>query len=93
MSIEGSEVTCHVSEIRAVNKPQPLPGILLSTVPLYDKPRAKITKRSFKKLTLCSLGFSLELISLLTHRLQDCTSLQQFRCMRQANDRPNTGLT
>ena len=61
-----------ISEIREVNKSQPPPGILLCTVPLYNRDEAKCVIILLKKLMLCSLEFSIELISLLTHRLQDC---------------------
>ena len=61
-----------ISEIREVNKPQPPPGILHSTVPLYNRDETKCVIILLKKLMLCSLEFSIELISLLTHRLQDC---------------------
>ena len=60
-----------ISEIREVNKPQPPPGILLSTVSLYNCDETKCVIILLKKLMLCSLDFSIELISLLTHRLQD----------------------
>ena len=56
-----------ISEIREVNKPQPPPGILHSTVPLYNRDETKCVIIQLKK-----LEFSIELISLLTHRLQDC---------------------
>ena len=61
-----------ISEIREVNKPQPPPGILLSTVPLYNRDETKFVIFLLKKLMLCSLKFSIELISLLADRLQDC---------------------
>ena len=61
-----------ISEIGEVNKPQPSPGILLSMVPLYNRDETKCVIILLKKLMLCSLEFSIELISLLTHRLQDC---------------------
>ena len=71
--LEANEITmCHVSEIREMNKPQPPPGILLSTVPLYNRDETKCVNILLKTLMLCSLEFSIELISLLTHRLQDC---------------------
>ena len=64
---------CHVSEIQEMNKPQPPPGILLSTVPLYNRDETKwMIILLKKKLMLCSLEFSIELILLLTHRLPDC---------------------
>ena len=61
-----------ISEIREVKKPQPPPGILLSTVPMYNRDETKCVIILLKKLMLCSLEFSIEFISLLTHRLQDC---------------------
>ena len=61
-----------ISELQEVNKPQPPPGILLSTVSLYNRDETKCVIILLKKLMLCSLEFSIELISLLTHRLQDC---------------------
>ena len=60
-----------ISEIREVNKPQPPPGILHSTVPLYNRDETKCVIILLKKLMLCSLEFNIQLISLLTHRLQD----------------------
>ena len=57
------------SEIREVNKRQPPPGILLSMVPLYNRDETKCVVILLKKVMLCSLEFSKELISLLTHRL------------------------
>ena len=60
------------SEIREVNKRQPPLGILLSTFPLYNRVETKCVIILLKRLMLCSLEFSIELISLLTHRLQDC---------------------
>ena len=61
-----------IIEIREVNKPQPPPGILLSTVSLYNRDETKCVIILLKKLMLCSLDFSKELLSLLTNRLQDC---------------------
>ena len=61
-----------ITEIREVNKRQSPPEILLSTVPLYNRDETKCLIILLKKLMLRSLEFSLELISLLTHRLQDC---------------------
>ena len=60
-----------ISEIPEVNKPQPPSGILLSTVPFYNRDETKCVIILLKKLMLCSLDFSIELVSLLTHRLQD----------------------
>ena len=70
-----------ISEIREVNKSQPPPGILLSTVPLYYRDETKCVIILLKKVMLCSLEFSIELISLLI----DCRTAD-----RQVNDRPNT---
>ena len=61
-----------ISEIREVKKRQPPPGILFSTVTLYYRDETKCVIILLKKLMLCSLKFSIDLISLLTHRLQDC---------------------
>ena len=61
-----------ISEIREVNEPQRPPGILFSTVPLYNRDETKCVIIPLKKLMLCSLEFSIELISILTHRLPDC---------------------
>ena len=61
-----------ISEIREVNKPQPPPGILLSMVPFFNRDKTKCVVTLLKKLVLCSLVFSIEVISLLTRRLQDC---------------------
>ena len=72
-----------ISEIREVNKSQPPLGILLSTVPLYYRDETKCVIILLKKVMLCSLEFSIELISLLI--LIDCRTAD-----RQVNDRPNT---
>ena len=59
-------------KIWEVNKPQPPTGILFSMVQLYNRDETKCVLILLKKLMLCSLEFSIELISLLTYRLQDC---------------------
>ena len=69
-----------INEIREVNKPQPPPEILLSTVPLYNRDETKCVIILLKKLMLCRLELSIELISYLLIRAAD----------RQVNDRPNT---
>ena len=56
-----------ISEIREVNKPQPPPGILLSTVPLYNRDETKCVIILLKKLLLCSLEFSIELSYIITY--------------------------
>ena len=61
-----------ISEIREVNKPQPPPGMFLSMVPFYNRDKTKCVITLLKKLMLCSLEFSIEVIALLTHRLEDC---------------------
>ena len=60
-----------ISEIREVNTPQPPPGILVSAVPVYNCEETKCVIILLKNLMFCSLEFSIDLISLLTYRLQD----------------------
>ena len=48
----GNSIITLVSELREVNKPQPPLGILLSTIPLYNRDETKYVIILLKKLTL-----------------------------------------